>query len=443
MFKSSKIKQLVLFLGDLIVLYFSLFLTLFIRYGTISEDVRVFHFPPFTILFIFSILVFYIMGFYELQEQKNTHEFAKKFGVMLFINLFLAIVFFYFVPWFAITPKTNLFIFIFLFAASIYTWRTSFNNVIRSAIPAKKILFVGHNQTTEEVAEHITNNPQIGYEVKFWMKEGLHDKEFKHFSQIILTHKIDIIVVPAHIRKRSRAARVIYQNLSLGITVMTLAELYEVIFQKVPITELEEVWFLEHLAHDKKLYDSLRRPAEILFAFLLIIFTAPLAILIMFAVKLTSQGSTFFTQTRIGKNGRKFILWKFRTMHMHAEKDGAKWAKPNDERRTILGRLLRKTHLDELPQLFNVVSGDLSLVGPRPERPEFTSMLEKEIPYYSLRHLVRPGLTGWAQIKYRYGASLDDAYEKTQYDIYYLKNRNLWFDIGIILRTIKLFFVEA
>jgi len=443
MFKRAKVKQTLLLIGDIGILYAALFTMLFIRYGRITEEVRELHIIPFSALFFFALLIFYIMGFYELKFQKNTPEFTKKFFLLIGVNLLIAIIFFYFVPWFSITPKTNLFIFMFLFGTTSYIYRILFNNFLKVGIPSRQLLFIGHNQAFEEIATHLAANPQLGYEIKFWAKEGLPDKESGHISQLINTHGIDMIVIPAHIRKQSRSAQIIYQNLKHGIDVISLTELYEIIFEKVPLTELEEEWFIEHLSHDRKIYDSLKRPCEVLFSTILLILFSPIAIIIMLAIKLTSHGSAFFTQTRIGKNGDKFVLWKFRTVHVNAEKNGAQWAEPNDSRQTGVGKFLRKTHLDELPQLFNIVSGDLSLVGPRPERPEFTGMLEKEIPFYPLRHLVRPGLTGWAQIKYRYGASLDDSYEKAQYDIYYLKNRGFLFDVSIVLKTIKLFFVSA
>jgi lipopolysaccharide/colanic/teichoic acid biosynthesis glycosyltransferase len=159
-------------------------------------------------------------------------------------------------------------------------------------------------------------------------------------------------------------------------------------------------------------------------------------------IKLTSRGSVIYKQQRIGKNGRVFILYKFRTMIPEAESDGPKWAEEQDERVTIIGRFLRRTHLDELPQLINVIKGDLSFVGPRPERPEFVEHLKKKIPYYEIRHLIKPGITGWAQINYKYASSIDDTYEKLQFDIYYIKKRSIVLDILILLKTIKTVFIN-
>lgn len=440
---SVKLKQLILIGGDIAIFYFSLYLTLAIRYGELTAGIRESHLAPFTILFGFALFVFYIAGFYEVRGLKNNAEFGKRFSITLLVDFLIAIGLFYFIPIFGIAPKTNLFIFFIIMSAASYVWRTWYNSLLSTGGPGKKMLIVGHNRVVEEVVEHIAQNPQLGYELTFTMKEGLRDKDFRHLSSIIQSHHINLIVVPAHLKKSSPVARTIYHNLIFGIEVVDLAELYETLFGKVPLSELEEVWFLENLAKSHPIHDAIKRPLELILAALLGALTLPLAVIIVLSIKLTSPGSAFFTQVRVGKNDKHFILWKFRTMVENAEANGPKWSKPKDKRVTPIGKILRRTHLDELPQLWNIFRGNLSLVGPRPERPEFTESLEKEIPYYALRHLVSPGLTGWAQVNYRYGSSLDDAYEKLQYDIYYLKHRNFLLDLGILAKTLKHLFVTA
>ena len=153
-------------------------------------------------------------------------------------------------------------------------------------------------------------------------------------------------------------------------------------------------------------------------------------------IKLSSRGPVFFSQTRVGFKGRAFTLYKFRTMHNNAEKQGAQWARDNDPRVLPIGHFLRKSRIDELPQCWNIFKGDMSIIGPRPERPEFTSELTNDIPYYDLRHIIKPGLTGWAQVNYPYGASTEDALRKLQYDLYYIKNYSLFLDLNIMLRTL-------
>ncbi len=437
------LKRLILLAGDIAIFYLSLYITLFLRYGEVGPEVKEGHLVSFSILFALSIIVYYIVGFYELRGMKNDTDFGKRFAVALTSNFLIAILLFYFVPAFGIAPKTNLFIFFIIASSASYSWRTWWNRIAGSRSADKRLLLIGSNRILEEVAAHIRENPQLGYEVSFWMKDGLRDKEFKHLAQIIVGNEINLVVIPAHLKTSSAAARKIYQALNLGIEVIDLSELYETIFEKVPLAELEEIWFLENLAKSHRIHDAVKRPLEVILTGIIGIIMIPIAIIVVVAIKFSSPGSAFFTQVRVGKNGKPFIVWKFRTMVTGAEAEGPKWAAPKDKRITPLGIFLRRTHLDELPQLWNIFRGELSLVGPRPERPEFTATLEKEIPYYELRYLVRPGLTGSAQVNYRYGASLDDAYEKLQYDIYYLKHRSFFLDISILAKTVKRIFVDA
>lgn len=434
----SKLKQATLLAGDILVLYTALIITLWIRYGNLfySKLIET-HLEPFTIIFIFWLLVFYIAGLYDLKSLKNDFEFEKTFWYAVIFNTGVAALFFYLIPLFGIAPKTNLLIFLLVFSGLGYLWRQSYNGILNKTGSTNRILMVGSNKPTEELVSHIQNNPQLGYEIKFWMKEGLTDKEFDHLAQIIVANKINTVVVPAHLKKDTKAARLIYKTLTLGVEVIELATLYELIFQKVPLAELEEVWFLENLVKKHKIYEIISDPLERILALILSIVLLPLMIVIALLIKLTSLGSAFFSQRRLGKNGVEFIIYKFRTMHIDAEKDGPKWASLHDERMTWIGKILRKSHLDELPQLYNIIKGELSFVGPRPEQSTLVTQLRKELPYYDLRHLTRPGITGWAQINYRYGASVEDAYQKLQYEIYYIKNNSPLLDFQIILRTIK------
>jgi lipopolysaccharide/colanic/teichoic acid biosynthesis glycosyltransferase len=166
------------------------------------------------------------------------------------------------------------------------------------------------------------------------------------------------------------------------------------------------------------------------------VLTAPLQLVLALLVKLSGPGPAFYQQTRVGRYGRTFSMLKLRTMRVDAENGEARWAQGNDPRQTGLGRVLRRTRFDELPQLLNILVGEMSFVGPRPERPEFVATLEKEIPYYAWRHAVRPGLTGWAQINYPYGSSVEDSLRKLEYDLYYIRNFSLATDLFIVLRTV-------
>ena len=211
--------------------------------------------------------------------------------------------------------------------------------------------------------------------------------------------------------------------------------------KKIPLEAIDEIWFLENLSRAEKRIDEIsKRVFDILFSLVGLLIIAILFPFIILFIKVDSQGPVFYAQKRMGKDGKIFTLYKFRTMIADAEKEGFQWALPNDHRITRAGKVLRTLHLDELLQFYNILKGDISFVGPRPERPEFVEQLKKEIPYYEIRHLIKPGLTGWAQINYHYGASVGEAKEKLQYELYYIKNRSFFLDLGIILKTIRIIF---
>lgn len=225
-----------------------------------------------------------------------------------------------------------------------------------------------------------------------------------------------------------------------GIRVADLADFYEQTWLKVPVYYLQRSWFA--MAQGFQLLHNpvglrLKRVLDIIGSFFLLVLTSPILLLASLAVKLESPGSLVFKQTRVGENGKLFTVYKLRSMRADAEKHGAQWSKVGDNRITRVGKFVRATRIDELPQLLNVLRGEMSFIGPRPERPEFMDQLEKEIPFYNLRHILRPGVTGWAQVMYPYGASVEDARQKLQYELYYIKNYSLLLDAWIVLKTVR------
>lgn len=228
-----------------------------------------------------------------------------------------------------------------------------------------------------------------------------------------------------------------------GVPVKPLSDYYETHWYKIPVHHIGDEWFLSSAGFasiGSAFSLRLKRVIDIVFASVLIVLTLPLVIVAGILVKLTSPGSALFKQVRVGLNGELFEIYKLRTMRQDAEKDGAKWATEGDSRITKVGDFLRKSRIDELPQCWNVLKGDMSFIGPRPERPEFTKQLAEEIPYYELRHLVKPGLSGWAQVMYPYGASVDDALRKLEYDLYYIKHQSFLLDLNIMIRTVMVVF---
>lgn len=225
-----------------------------------------------------------------------------------------------------------------------------------------------------------------------------------------------------------------------GSPVYDLPDFYEHFWLKVPVLHLQNGWLVFSYAFDllqNPLGLRLKRILDVAVSLSLLLLLAPLMGLIALLIRVDNPGPAIYRQTRVGEGKKVFTLYKFRSMYTDAESQGPQWTGVDDARITHVGRLLRVARLDELPQLWNVLRGDMSFIGPRPERPEFTEMLEKQIPYYDSRHLVKPGITGWAQVMYPYGASVDDAREKLQYDLYYIKHYSLLLDVAILFKTVR------
>lgn len=223
-----------------------------------------------------------------------------------------------------------------------------------------------------------------------------------------------------------------------GINILTFPDFLEANYLMVPVEQIDANWLvLARLDLAHPYYNGLKRVFDVAASIVGLILTAPVMLIAIIAIKMESKGGpAFYSQIRSGRFTRSFRIYKLRTMIEGAEKDGAKWASASDARITKIGKFLRKTRIDEIPQFWNVLKGDMSLVGPRPERPEFVELLQREIPFYVQRHLVKPGVTGWAQINYPYGASVEDARNKLTYDLYYVKHSSISLDFQILLRTI-------
>lgn len=437
-----------LFLGDIIALYAALLLTLALRYdgGWYREFVDV-HVAPFTIIFIPWLIIFYIAGLYDLRRLRNNLDFLKTLALSLVTNAVVAVLLFYAVLSFGIAPKTNLFIFIVIFAVVEVFWRRLFNRLTESADAPNKVFLVGDGGAAAEVRTVVAENVQLGYAIRARLDEATAERSPAALEEMVRESGANLIVVPRILKQKNALAAVLYRLFGEGASVMDLESFYELITRKVPLDELGETWFLENIEHAAQFYDPLKRAIEFLLAIMIGLVLLPFEILIALFIKLTSRGPVIYRQKRVGRNGGEFTLYKFRTMAAlaadgSAERTGAQWAAKNDARVTPFGKFLRATHLDELPQLWNVVCGDLSFVGPRPERPEFVVKLKTQVPFYEMRLMVTPGVTGWAQLNHRADLALEDVKQKLQYDIYYLKNRSVVLDLAIVLKTIKSIFVN-
>lgn len=441
--KTVSKKSFILFVGDIIVLYAALFLTLFIRYGGgFWEQFEDAHAVPFTIVFVVWLLVFYIAGLYDLRRLRNNLDFFKTLALSLISNAVIAALLFYFVQSFGIAPKTNLFIFIVVFAVIELYWRRLFNRLTDSGEAPNRVVLVGNGPTTAETELTIAENPQLGYAVVAHLTEEAATRAPASLSGLVQENRANLVVVPRSVKRKGALTQTLYELFGKGVAIVDLDTFYEIVMRKVPLGDVEETWFLENIENAAKFYDQFKRAIEFLFAIALGLVLLPFEILIALIVVLTSSGPAIYRQARVGAHGDTFMLYKFRTMRKDAERNGVQWAAKNDARVTLFGKFLRASHLDELPQLWNIVRGDISFVGPRPERPEWVAKLKTEIPFYEVRLLIKPGVTGWAQINHRADLTTDDVKQKLQYDIYYLKNRSPILDLAIILKTAKSLFVN-
>lgn len=446
-------KKLLLFISDIIILFGSLLLTLYLRYGSDIYRQFDFHLLPFSLIFIVWLMVFYIANLYEPATLRNNIHFYSSLLQTIIVSLVISIAFFYLLPLFIITPKTNLAIFAAIFTGLEFSVRYCFNSIFEKKFK-KSILIVGLNRQALELANFVKENPQLGYDLKYMVdlspeKLDETEDEFKKFYVIrgprdlektIRNETINTVVISPDAYQTPETINIFYKSLEQKISFFNLASFYERLTGKVPLGAINQIWFLENLSEGKKKgYELIKRVFDTLFAVIIGAISLILYPLVALMVKISSPGPVFYKQKRVGRAGKIFEIIKFRTMRQDAEKyTGAVWATENDNRITKIGNLLRKSRLDELPQIWNILMGEMSFVGPRAERPEFNEILQKNVPFYEERYLIKPGLTGWAQINFHYGSSVADAAEKLKYDLYYIKNRSLLLDLGVILKTVRI-----
>ena len=430
-----KLKQLVVLLGDVFLFYGALVLTLIIRYGHPAWIYSFWaHLKPFSWILIIWLSIFYLADLYQTKILKNNLNLIGNLFLAVVISTTVSVIIFYLLA--TLTPKTNLLIFSFIFGTLSYLWRLSMANVLLFSGWRYRLLIIGDSPRIAEAVSHFNSNPLVGYDVVLWLKESQEINK-QNFLKIISDNKIDTIVLPPQLKKEFALVKSIYKLLPLGLTIADFITFYETVFGKIPLEESEENWFIEKIIAKRPLFDSIKRVLDIFLAFIFSVVFLPIVVPIAVLIKITSKGPVIFKQQRMGKNDKIFWLYKFRTMRI--EMEGPLWTTEKDNRLTPVGKILRFSHLDEIPQLLNILKGDIAFVGPRAERIELVEQYKK-LPYYEIRHIIKPGFTGWAQIYYRPSASLEEAFEKLKYDIYYIKNRSLFLDLLIIFKTIRLLF---
>jgi sugar transferase (PEP-CTERM system associated) len=340
---------------------------------------------------------------------------------------------------------------LFVFLVAILGWRLVFNSVTGSLkLDEERVLFVGTGETARKVARQILDQHEFAYRVIGFIDEDpsrIGERIVNpaivgtpaDMDRLIAEHHVDRIVVGLSDRRGKLPVEELLRAKMAGIRVEDATTTYERVTGKILIDDLRPSWLIfSDGFRVSRVTRLMKRAIDLTLSLALAIVTLPLMLLTALLVLLEDGRPILYRQERVGENGRTFVLSKFRSMRKDAEQGGTPvWAKDGDDRVTRVGRFIRTTRLDELPQLWNVVRGDMSFVGPRPERPFFVGQLATDIPFYQQRHAVKPGLTGWAQVKYRYGSSREDAMEKLRYDLYYIKHLSVVFDLTIVFDTVK------
>ncbi len=430
-FKGAR-DALILAVGDVVFLYAALWATLLIRYGGVPDaEVLDAHLIPFSVLFIIWIVVFYIAGLYErpiLALRVNVSALIFETHI---VNSALSLAFFYFIPFFAISPKVNLVIFLLFSLIMLIGWRTASYWLLRSREPAPAFLIASGDEM-RELREEV--NKDARRRIRFISSVDLEKAEGVDLQNDIVgtiySEEVRVVVVDLHHKNIKGMLPHLYNLIFSNIRFVDMQRLYEEFFRRVPLSVLHYNWFLENISSaPKNSYEMVKRGVDVIFGLALGTVSLFLYPFLALAIWAEDKGPIFFSQQRVGKKNVPFVLRKFRTMSL----DG--------ENTTRVGGFLRSFHLDELPQLWSVVKGDLSLIGPRPEMVEMVKEYEKVLPYYNIRHLIKPGLSGWAQLYAedppKFCISSERTAHKLSYDLYYIKNRSFFLDIQVALKTIK------
>jgi sugar transferase (PEP-CTERM system associated) len=327
---------------------------------------------------------------------------------------------------------------------ALFGWRLGFTWLVQLPILVQRVYVLGAGERAQRVVLGLRQNPEIGVEIASWTgkMEGAITRESvaAHLMEVVHKQKVHRVIVAMPDRRGNIPMTELLQLRMEGVQIEEATSWLEKISGKIEIEDLFPSWLVFGQGFRRSAaFILVRRAVSIVISLIGLILALPLLPFIMLAIRLDSKGPVFYTQTRVGKSGRVFKVVKFRTMCDDAEAaSGPTWAGDNDPRVTRVGRFLRSSRLDEIPQLWCVLKGDMAFVGPRPERPEFVEKLSKEIRYYKeVRHMVRPGLTGWAQVKYKYGSTVEDSREKLQYDLFYIKNASIGLDLLIMFLTVK------
>lgn len=396
------------------------------------------------------LLMLYFYDLYDFTVMGNRRELMLRLVQALGIAWVLLALLFYFVPPLLIGRGVSVFS-VLIVLVFLLTWRVLIHYLTGHPEIGEKILIVGTGSAAQETAEAVWKRRDAGYRISGFVSENgiaphsaIVGNEIlgptEDLEKIVKVEKIDRIVIAVRERRGSFPTETLLKmSLAGNVNIEECTSFFERVTGQVHIDMVRPSWLIfAGRKRETRFSVFCREVVHRSLALIGLLISLPIGVITAVMIKAESKGAIFYRQERVGKNGRPFSVIKFRSMKIDAEADGKPiWATTDDDRTTRVGSVIRKIRVDEIPQFWNIIKGEMSFVGPRPERPHFVAQLAEEIPYYEHRHLTAPGLTGWAQIKYPYGASVEDARNKLQYDLYYIKNQSLALDLVIVFETIK------
>lgn len=458
---SKSLRIFLLAIGDIAVFVLALAAALYLRAGARPDPVVIqLYFWAGPVLFLLWLAGFTMFGLYDLKLTKNDPIFFDRLARAIALNAVVTVILFYSITAFELRPLGTLLILFPTLSLLAFGWRNLYNALVTRQ-QKEHVLFLGITDEVLDLASFLGKNPQLGFYPAVYVEAdaGLPKSGASPvfpagtpLPDLIRNYGVNIVVAAHNLKKTKTLVKTLFEIVPLGITVTDFPRFFETVLGKVPASLISETWFLENLVGTRRpRYELAKRTIDLVLA--VIIGAIGLILFPLVAVTILAStpkdivnyrakraragdGVIFFRQKRVGKNGNIFDFVKFRSQILGAERLGYEKGEERDSRAYAVGTFLRKTYLDELPQLWNVIKGEMSFIGPRPERPEFVEKLEKDIPFYRMRELVLPGITGWSQISMANDQSVSDAPEKMQYDLYYIKNRSIALDITILLKTI-------
>lgn len=441
--KYYPIRNVIFASGEGLVIYLSVVIATYIKMG---NDLRIFDdwivLKSLLITFVCQLALYYN----DLYDLKVTNNYTE-LGIRLLQALGIATIFFgaiyYLVPQLMIGEGIFV-LMIGLLILLIVSWRIGYTFILKKGLFNQKLIIIGSGALAQGIIHGIRDKRDSGYEI-----ERVHKEEAcrnracgsqPDLCEQAKNNNIAKIVVALEEKRGTLPIEQLLKCRTEGIEILEGTSFYEMLMGKLYVKQINPAWLIFSEGFRKSpLKSFMKRSGDLVLALLMLATLSPLFLITALLIKLDSRGPVIFSQERMGQNGQNFNVRKFRSMVTDAEKrSGPVWASEDDDRITRVGRVIRKLRIDELPQLWNVLKGEMSFVGPRPERAFFIRQLEKDVPYYSERLTVKPGLTGWAQVSYPYGASVEDAIEKLNYDLFYTKNMSFLLDLLIIFRTVKI-----